>query len=202
MAGLAAPSNDRLGFGTTFLDADLDGNPDLLVANGHVSDLSTLGIPYKMRGQFFRNQGTGRFADESNWVGAYFQRHVLGRGIATADIDEDGRPDAVVCHIGDPAAVLVNRTVPHGNWLGLKLVGTSTNRSAINTKVRVELPDQSQYFEVGGGGTYLSSSDRRLIIGLGSNRNIRSLELEWPSGRKQRWDTLLIDRYHRIVEPF
>ena len=123
LAGVGACSLDRLTFGCVFLDADLDGHPDLFLANGHVDDKSAFGVPFKMRPQLFRNGGNGRFEDLSDSVGPYFHRELLGRGVAVADVNNDGLPDLLVNHINDQASLLLNRTAEHGHWLGLELIG-------------------------------------------------------------------------------
>ncbi|HID21539.1 MAG TPA: VCBS repeat-containing protein, partial [Planctomycetaceae bacterium] len=110
--GLAHTSRDKLTFGCAFLDADLDGYPDLFVANGHVSDLTALGVPYRMRPQIYRNLAGKRFVDQSSVAGLYFHRQFIGRGCAVADWNNDGLPDLVVSHIRDQAALLVNSTKP------------------------------------------------------------------------------------------
>lgn len=199
--GVGAFSRDRLGFGTVFLDADLDGFQDLFVANGHVSDMSSLGIPYKMRPQFLHNQGNGMFVDSSNSAGAYFHNPLLGRGVASADINNDGLPDLVVSHILDTAALLLNRTAKRGRWLGLELIGTRSNRNGLNAKIRLSVAGQERAYEIIAGGGYLSSSDKRLLIGLGQMATIDNLVVHWPSGMEQKVDSLLADRYHRLVEP-
>ena len=100
-----------LGFGTQFLDADLDGRLDLVIANGHVDDLSKLGQPYRMRHQVMHNVGGGRFVEiDAKGLGPFFEKELLGRGLARGDLDRDGREDFVISHLDDPVAVLVNRT--------------------------------------------------------------------------------------------
>ena len=198
-AGLA--SRDRLGFGTVFLDANLDGFPDLFVANGHISDMTHVGIPYKMRQQFLLNDGGKKLHDVSDSAGPYFHQRLLGRGVAAADIDNDGRPDLVVSHILDPAALLVNRSPQHGHWLGLQLIGTQSNRDGTNAKVRAIVNGQERAYELIAGGGYLSSSDKRLLIGLGQTATIDNLVVRWPSGKKQTLGSVLADRYYRLIEP-
>jgi hypothetical protein len=200
-AGIGVASRDRLGFGTVFLDANLDGFPDLFVANGHISDMTHVGIPYKMRQQFLLNDAGRTFRDTSDSTGPYFHQRLLGRGVAVADIDNDGRPDLVVSHILDPAALLLNRTPEHGHWLGLQLVGTKSNRDAANAKVRVRINGQERAYELIAGGGYLSSSDKRLLIGLGQTATIDDVVVQWPSGREQKLESLAADRYYLFVEP-
>ncbi len=198
--GVGAFSRDRLGFGTVFLDADLDGFPDLFVANGHISDMTHQGIPYKMRQQLLVNDGGKKFRDGSDSAGPYFHQRLLGRGVAALDINNDGLQDLVVSHIMDPAALLVNRSTNHGHWLGLQLIGSQANRDGTNAKVRVRVDGQERAYELVAGGGYLSSSDKRLLIGVGQTVTINDLVVRWPSGIEQRFDSLPVDRYHRIIE--
>lgn len=201
LAGLGPPSRDRLAFGTVPIDADLDGLPDIFVANGHVDDLSSQGIPYKMRQQLFHNNGNGKFGDISDSVGPYFRERLLGRGVAAADLNNDGLPDVVVSHIQDRAALLLNQTSTHGHWLGLEFVGTRSNRSGLNVKVELTVAGQQRYFETVAGGGYLSSSDKRLLVGVGEARSVDRVTIRWPSGSKTTLSSLPADRYHRLIEP-
>jgi hypothetical protein len=199
--GLGASSRDRLGFGTVFLDADLDGYLDLFVANGHISDLTPLGIPYRMRQQLYRGGPDARFADVSASAGTYFHLPLLGRGVAVGDFDNNGLPDLACNHLRDQAALLINRSSEHGNWLGFDLVGSRSNRNGRNVKLRVTVADKTQVFEAVAGGSYLSSSDPRLLIGLGESAPRAKIELHWPSGAEQHLTDLAAHRYHLIREP-
>src|ERR1700683_1549380 len=102
-AGLGAPSLSRLKFGTVFLDADLDGHLDIAVANGHVERNSELveGIPAAQEAQLFTGDGHGHFKDVSGLAGRYFSERFIGRGLAWADFDNDGRPDLAFSHVGE-----------------------------------------------------------------------------------------------------
>lgn len=200
-AGLAASSRNRLGFGAVFLDADIDGQLDLFVANGHVSDLSSIGIPYRMRQQFYRSTGNGRFDDVSQSSGPYFRRDLLGRGVAHADFDNDGRPDLACNHLRDPASLLLNRTTPVGNWVGLDCIGSRSNRSAVGVKAWVMAAEKSRYFESIGGGSYLSASDRRMIITLAKDAALGAIRIRWPSGREQTLASPPLGQYHTVREP-
>ncbi len=200
-AGVGAASRDRLGFGAVFLDADLDGWPDLFVANGHVSDMTHVGVPYKMRQQLFHNVGGGQFQDVSDSAGAYFHNLLLGRGVAWIDANNDGLPDLVVSHIRDAAALLMNRTRSPGRWIGLEFVGTLSNRSGLNVKLHVPIGAAQRHYENLAGGGYLSSSDKRLLVGLGNDSVTGSLVVRWPSGQVQYVRDTVAGRYHRVVEP-
>src|SRR5262249_38556670 len=109
--GLAG-RKDRLGFGAVMIDANLDGLPDVAVANGHLHrDSATVyGAPYAQRAQLFVGTGRGSFRDASGRAGPYFRESRVGRGLARADFDNDGKPDLAFSHVGGPPALLHNRT--------------------------------------------------------------------------------------------
>ena len=124
--GLSEPSFYKLGYGAQFLDADLDGNLDLVVVNGHEGNYTDLGIPYEMEPQFFWHDGSGRFADLSSLVeGGYFQRKFVSRGLARLDWNRDGREDFVVSHLDQPVSLVTNETTPTGNYLAVHLHGVA-----------------------------------------------------------------------------
>lgn len=198
--GIGSTSRDRLSWALLFLDADLDGWPDAFVANGHVSDFGTPNIPYKMRAQLYHQNQPGRFTDVSKNAGGYFQSPLLGRGGAVMDADDNGLPDVVVSHIGDPAALLLNRTKTTNRWLGFAFAGRRSNRNGWNVKVSLWLNGSRREYELVAGGGYFSSSDQRMLIGLGANPQLEAVVVQWPSGNRQRFANLALDRYHLIVE--
>ena len=198
-AGIAVPSRDRTSWGNIFLDADLDAYLDLFIATGHVSDIEN--VPYHMRPLFHHNRGDGTFEDLTDSVGLYFQRELLGRGVAQGDFNSDGLADLVVSNIGDRAALLINQTRTKGHWLGLELVGTRSNRNGYHVKVRMKTGERQRYFERVSGAAYMSSSDQRLLIGLGTADKIDELLVRWPSGSEQSLANLALGRYHLVVEP-
>jgi hypothetical protein len=198
--GIGAASRDRLGFGTIFLDANMDGFLDLFVANGHINDSSHLGVPYRMRQQLLVNDGGRRFEDHSDSAGHYFSRPLLGRGVASLDYDNDGLPDVAVSHILDAAALLINRTPNPGHWLGFQLVGTRSNRDGTGAKVVVATNGETHAYQCFAGGGYLSSSDKRMLIGLGETSELDSVVVRWPSGHEQPLGVIDANRYHRVSE--
>ncbi|WP_435008287.1 CRTAC1 family protein [Tundrisphaera lichenicola] len=182
-----------LGFGLALADFDLDGRLDLLQANGHVLDRARLGQPFAMRPTLLRNRG-GRLADVTPEAGPWFARPILGRGLAVGDLDGDGRIDAVVNALDAPAAVLRNISEA-GRSLRLDLIGRHPSpRSAIGAKVRATFGGRTLSRIVLGGGGYLSSSDRSMILGLGDSEGVDRLEVTWPSGRVETWRDLKAGR--------
>ena len=189
--GLAG-RRDRLGFGTVMLDANLDGRPDLAVANGHLhrDAAEVYRAPYAQRAQLFVGTGRGSYRDASDRAGPYFRESRVGRGLAWADFDNDGKPDLAFSHVGGPPAVLHNRTETPNGWLGLELVGDGkrSNRNAIGSRIEVQTAGGVQVRFVNGGGSYLSASERRQLIGLGAADRAVRVTVRWPSGREQVYE--------------
>jgi hypothetical protein len=200
-ANLRTPSFHLLGFGTQFLDGDLDGWPDLVITNGHVLDHSHKGIPYAMRPQYMRNRGSGRFEEISaSSLGAFFQREFLGRGLARLDWNRDGREDFVVSHINAPAALVTNQTVGAGHFLAVQLRGVTSNRDAIGATVRLQVAGRVLCRQLTAGDGYQASNQRQLIFGLGDGQQIGALTVRWPSGIEQTFEGLAADREILLVE--
>jgi hypothetical protein len=203
-SGLGGPSIDRLAFGTVFFDADLDGHLDIAVANGHVEKNAqrVFGYPAEQQAQLFLGDGKGRFRDVSDQAGPYFRERHLGRGLAVADFDNDGRPDLVFANNAGPAALLHNRTQTDHGWIRLELIGDGkkSNRNAIGARVEVEAGGHKQVRFVVGGGSYLSASERRLLIGLGEQTRAERVTVVWPSGRRQEFRDLEGRRGWRLYE--
>lgn len=198
--GLGSATRPRLSFGLEFLDVENDGWLDLFLANGHISDLRADGIPYAMRAQLFQNTGNGRLREISATAGDYFNSERLGRGVAVGDLDNDGSTDIVVSHNTGPASVLRNESLARGHFLRVELVGTVSSRTAVGARLTISVGDRSLVRVLAGGGSYLSASDRRLLFGLGESERVTALEVEWPSGHRDRWGGSAGDQMVRIVE--
>jgi hypothetical protein len=193
-----------LSFGVFFFDYDLDGWPDIFVANGHIDE--EIGrvqprVRYAMAPLLFHNLGRGRFEDVSAKAGAELARPVVARGAAYADYNGDGKLDIVITTNNGPAYLLRNDTNANGNhWIRLKLVGTKSNRDAIGAVVRVKTASRSQWQTVHSGSSYASQSELTLTFGLGREQRIQALRIEWPSGFEETIRNATIDRTNTIVE--
>jgi hypothetical protein len=194
---------DALGWGAMFADVDNDGYPDLLVVNGHVYpevDSAKLGATFREPRFLYWNQGNGKYKDVSKTSGPGLSEALSGRGLAIADLWNDGRLEAVVNNLSDRSMLLVNEVKSGNHWLGLKLTGTRSNRSAIGTRVVLHGSRRNWVDEVRSGSSYNSSSDLRLHFGLGAEVRILSIEVRWPNGEIEHFQCDAIDRILELVE--
>jgi tetratricopeptide (TPR) repeat protein len=200
-AGLYDISFPELGFGTQFLDADLDGRPDLMVANGHIDDFRHRGEPFQMRTQFLHNLGPGRFAElSSETLGDYFTGRYLGRSVARIDWNRDGRDDVLVMHLDHPVSLLTNQTMESGNFLALHFRGTESSRDAIGTRVELSAGETTYHRQLTAGDGFQASNQRRLTCGLGHVSQVDRLTVHWPSGRQQVFEDLAVNQELILVE--
>lgn len=205
-AGLAVNS-DALGWGTVFADVDNDGWPDLIVVNGHVYpevDDAGLGAHFKELRFLYRNTGDGHFKDESKLAGPGLTEPLSGRGLALADFWNDGRLSAVVNNLSDRPMLLVNEAQSANHWVGLRLVGAKSNRSAICARVELRglLAGKPHVWvdEVRSGSSYNSSSDLRLHFGLGAEAELETLIVRWPTGRHESFPSPAVGRSTTLTE--
>jgi len=192
-----AINTDALGWGTMFADVDNDGYPDLLVANGHVYpevDSARLGSFFREPRFLYYNLGNAhgsgpvKFRDISKSSGPAFTDPRSGRGLATADLFNDGRISAIINNLSDTPMLLVNIARNQNHWLGLHLIGTASNRSAIGARVTLRSGTRIWVDEVRSGSSYNSSSDLRLHFGLGPQTHLDSIHVRWPNGATELFD--------------
>jgi enediyne biosynthesis protein E4 len=155
-----------------------------------------------MEPQLFRNIGRGRFRDVSDEAGLPFREPVLARAAAFGDLDNDGDTDVVVSNCGQAPVVLRNDGGNRAGWIGLELVGRRSNRDAIGARVKtVAASGLTQYHTVTTASSYLSASDKRLVVGLGGAGGVRLMEIRWPDGTVERRDDVPAGRWLKIEEP-
>ncbi|MAC51220.1 MAG: hypothetical protein CME31_01620 [Gimesia sp.] len=201
--GLASPSRARLGFGTSFLDANNDGWEDLFVTNGHVHDrLSQLGKtePYEQEPQLFLNLAGSRFADVSKQSGEFFQTKQVGRGCAVADFNQDGLVDLAISHLDERLVLLENRSQRTHPSLALQLVGTTSNRSAIGAVLEVTCDSRKITRLRKGSSSYLSADEAWLTCGLGDCRSPVTVKVRWPGGKTENWTGLQPGGRYTLIE--
>ena len=202
-SGIGGMTLKHSGWGVRFLDYDDDGWKDLLITQGHDLDTIQLTFPdlrYKEPMLLARNTAKG-FVDISGGAGEVFQKPWVGRGLAIGDIDNDGRLDAVVSTNDGALHVLHNSTQTPNHWLTLELVGVKSNRDAIGAEVKATTATGSQWATVSTAGSYLSSSDKRVHFGLGSEKFSKTIEINWPSGIHQTLKDVRGDQILRVKEP-
>jgi hypothetical protein len=198
-AGIAALGQQTVAWGTGFLDLEHRGWEDIVLATGDVYHHNP-DIPRAQHPVLFQNQGDCKFKIISARGGPYFQTSHMGRGVVMADFDNDGRIDLAISHLNAPVVLLRNEAnTASSHWLGLALEGAD-RRDVVGARIILEAGGRVQTRFARGGGSYLSSCDRRLIFGLGKVEWIDRLRVVWPSGREQEWPSLGIDRYWRLVE--
>jgi hypothetical protein len=201
-AGLGA-NRKHLGFGVNFLDFDNDGWADIFIANGHVySQIANrkLHLTYREPKTLYRNLGNGRFEDVSASAGSAITAESVARGCAFGDVDNDGDVDILVNNLDGPPTLLRNDGGNRNNWISIKCTGTRSNRSAIGTRVKVTAAGRSQINEVMSGSGYYSQNDLRLHFGLGTTGRVESVEVAWPSGLKETFRDLAVNRLLVIKE--
>ena len=200
--------NTRLnvGWGAHFLDYDNDGSLDLMIVNGHINEVvekAQNGVKYKEQPLLLCNTGKGVFENAVENAGEAFRASYTARGLAIGDFDNDGGTDAIFTCIGESPVLLHNNVASAKPWIGMELVGTKSNRDAIGSKVTMRGSEGKTVRWITSGSSYLSSHDKRIIFGLGSQFHGDSVEFEirWPSGASQIVRGLKIRRYHKVTEP-
>ncbi|MYB00074.1 CRTAC1 family protein [Candidatus Poribacteria bacterium] len=202
-SGLQQPTLPYVGFSPLFLDYDNDGHLDLFCANGHPQDVIEILMDhetYAQRDQMFQSNGDGTYTDVSETAGAYFTETLVGRAAATADYDNDGDTDIVIMNSNQRAVLLRNDGGNQRNWLGIKLIGSRSNRDGIGAKITVSTRDMTQIREVKSGSSYASGSDTRLLFGLGENQHIEKITIVWQGGTTQALENVAINQILTIME--
>ncbi len=181
-----------LGFGCFFFDYDLDGWPDVLVANGHIdADIQRVqaNVKYAMPPHLFRNVGKGKFEEVTKSVGQAFSSPRVGRGAAYADINNDGRLDLLLSTNGGPVYLFRNEaqgSAAANGSLRIKLTGTKSNRDGIGANVKLSSGGETQTLMLRSGSSYLSASELVLTFGLAERDKADAVEIRWPSGQVDR----------------
>jgi enediyne biosynthesis protein E4 len=202
-AHLAKATYPYVGWGTSFVDFDNDGWPDLLVVNGHVYPQADV-IPgmghYREPIQLFRNRRDRSFEEVTASSGLADLPLLSRRGAAFGDINNTGKMDALILNEDGPPTLLLNISADSNHAALFQLIGTKSNKSAIGARVTVIAGDLKELEEVRGGSSYLSQNDLRLHFGLGSHTSMDRVEVVWPSGWKENFEQLPADYVYTFVE--
>jgi hypothetical protein len=163
-------------------------------------DEAKLGATFKEPRFLYWNQGNGKFKDVSKSSGPGLTEPLSGRGLAIGDLWNDGRLEAVVNNLSEMPLLLVNEAANKNHWLGLRLVGTVSNRDAIGARVTLHGGKRNWVDEVRSGSSYSSSNDLRLHFGLGSETKLSGIEVRWPNGAHEQFDGTAVDRIVELTE--
>lgn len=203
-SGIGMATRWLSGWGLKFFDYDNDGDMDLLLSNGFPDDLidqTSSMVTWKEPLLLFRGDGK-TFRNVSAQSGPVFSRSFPARGLAIGDFNNDGAVDVLISN-NDAAPLLLKNNVGHRHhWLGVRLIGRTCNRDAVGARVTYQAGDLKRSRMKVGGGSFLSSHDPRMVLGIGERSKMDWLEVQWPqpSGAKERFTNLPIDRYITIVE--
>lgn len=190
------------GWGLRFSDFDNDGDPDLLLANGHPDDMIGMFKPlvsYKQKLLLLEHRD-GAYADISGQAGEVFGGLFPARGLAVGDYDNDGDPDAVVSNNGQAPLLLRNVTESDNQWIGLRLEAKLSNSEAVGASVTWHAGGTTRGRLRTSGGSYLSSHDPRELLGLASNSRADWIEVRWPSGTVDRLEGVSAGEYRTLRE--
>jgi len=201
-AGVGQASRNRLGFGCVFADLDLDGDLDLIIANGHIDD-TVRNIPgnvgYAQPPHLFLND-KGTFRDVAAQAGGGFERPRVGRGLAVGDFDNDGDLDVLMTTNNGPAVLFRNDRLSQNRSLRIRLVGVTSNRDAIGATVRIMHGGITQSRMVRSGSSYLSQSELPVTFGVGTRDQVELVVVTWPNGRVEEFRNIATGRSYVATE--
>jgi hypothetical protein len=203
---LGVPSWSHTSWGTRWFDYDGDGWLDIFIANGAVRTVEELAqrgdpFPFHEPNQLFRNLGNGKFEDVTAAAGAVFELSEVTRGAAFGDIDSDGDPDVLLLNNNGPARLLLNDLNGPIHWIGISLLSKTGGRHQLGSRVEIERPNGLPIWRrVRTDGSFGSSSDPRMQIGLGDFTEVSLVKVHWLSGGIERWSGLPSNRYITFFE--
>jgi hypothetical protein len=202
-SGIGFPTLPFVGFGVAFLDFDNDTQLDIAIANGNILDNAAqlrAGATYMQRKLLFRNLGNRRFGEVGRMAGPAFFTERVSRGLAVADIDNDGDLDLLVTNNGQDAELLRNDGGQRANALLIRLRGADTNTDAIGARIRLSVGSRTQIRDVKAGSSYMSQNDLRAHFGLGTAAQADRVEVVWPSGRMESVANVAANQIVTIAE--
>ncbi len=194
-AGVAQGNAQYTSWGSGFYDFDNDGQLDILIAHGGLIHM----VPQEP--SLYRGIGNLKFVDVSREAGAALERKTVSRGACFADYDNDGKMDAFIVNLGSPGTLLHNVSPGSNHWIAFRLIGHKSNHDGIGAKIEVTSGGHTRVASRVAGSGYMSQDDGRVFFGLGSNSNVESVTVHWPSGKQQVLHKLGVDRVVTVEEP-
>lgn len=194
-SGIAMPAGQFVGWSSSFIDFDNDGDADIYKVNGALKHL------YGQEDQLFENTGDGKFVDISTESGEYFEKEMVGRGSCFGDYDNDGDIDGYIVNLNSRGVFLRNNKGNQNNWITLNLAGTSGNRDGIGARVKLTSGGKVQTEQRKSTTGYLSQNDPRVHFGLGSSEMVEKIEIKWPSGKIQVLENVKPNQILTVTEP-
>jgi hypothetical protein len=194
-SGISSQAAQFVGWSSSFLDYDHDGDVDIFKTNGALKHL------YGHEDQLFENTGDGKFKDISTDLGAYFHEEYVGRGACLGDYDNDGDIDIYIVNLNNVNKFLRNNKGNQNNWLILNLKGQTSNRDAIGARVKISAGDKVQISQKKSTTGYLSQNDPRIHFGLAKADTIEKIEIRWPSGKLQVLENVKANQILDVKEP-
>ncbi len=198
--GITAIGSFQVGWGTRFLDADLDGDEDIVVSNGHVIHFP-MHSPKLQRPLMLENLEGKRFINVTDQTGSYMMSPHAGRGLATGDLDGDGDEDIVISHQNESVELLSNESLERGHSLVVRVIGRESCRTAIGAVAVAKVQDRKLMRQIRSGTSYASSSDPRLFFGCGAAQIVDELIVTWTSGRTIRLTNIPCNQVVTVLEP-
>jgi len=194
-SGISTQAAQFVGWSSSFLDFDHDGDVDIFKTNGALKHL------YGQEDQLFENDGNEKFNDISLELGEYFHKEYVGRGACIGDYDNDGDLDIFIVNLNDQCRFLRNNKGNEKNWITLSLQGTKSNRDAIGARVKVTAGNKTQSSQKRSTSGYLSQNDPRIHFGLADAALVEKIEVIWPSGKTQVIENVQANQILDITEP-
>ena len=191
-SGVGPVTRPYVGFGVVFFDYDNDTRLDIAIVNGNVmANVAQVRARGKLaqRKLLLRNIGE-RFVDATKEAGPGFALEMVGRGLASGDVDNDGDLDLLVTNNGERVHLLLNDGGNAANALLVQVIGTKSNRSGIGARLALTTGLRRQVREIQSGSSYLTQNDLRAHFGLGQANRAERLEIRWPDGSTEVVDNL------------
>lgn len=204
-SGILHASIPHTGFGVGMVDLENRGLLDVFSANGAVAVLEAQQsdpYPYREQNLLLRNRGKGKgFEDITAAAGPALAPIEVGRAVAFGDVNNDGGVDLLIANNNGPARLLLNTVPERGHWITVRLEGVRSNRSGYGSRVELMRKDgTSSRRWVRGDGSYLAANDPRVHFGLGRSGDVDRIQVRWPAGGCESWNSVGVDRIVTLRE--